>query len=63
MKKCRSPTNSAERRQTLSVTYQSRIDLVSIPYRSRIVLVSSSYRPRIILASGSGNNTETIRKQ
>ena len=63
MKKNRSPTKSAERRQTLSVTYQSRIDSVSISYQSRIVLVSSSYRPRIILASGSGNNTETIRKQ
>ena len=32
-------------------------------YRPRIVLVSSSYRSPIVLASGSGNNTETIRKQ
>ena len=36
---------------------------ISFSYRSRIVLVSSSYRSPIVLASGSGNNTETIRKQ
>ena len=52
MKQNRSPTKSAERRQNESVTY-----------RVRIVLVSSSYRSPIVLASGSGNNTETIRKQ
>ena len=44
-------------------SYRPRIDPVSIPYQSRIVLVSSSYRSPIVLASGSGNNTETIRKQ
>ena len=45
------------------VSYRFRIGLVSIPYRSRIVPVSFSYRSPIVLASGSGNNTETIRKQ
>ena len=45
------------------VSYRSRIGLVLIPYRSRIVPVSFSYRSPIVLASGSGNNTETIRKQ
>ena len=44
-------------------SYRSRINPVSIPYRSRIVLLSFSYRSPIVLASGSGNNTETIRKQ
>ena len=44
-------------------SYRPRINPVSIPYQSRIVLVSSSYRSPIVLASGSGNNTETIRKQ
>ena len=47
----------------ISFSYRPRIDPVSIPYQSRIVLVSSSYRSPIVLASGSGNNTETIRKQ
>ena len=42
---------------------RSRIALVSISYQSRIDPVSFSYRPPIVLASGSGNNTETIRKQ
>ena len=63
MKQNRSPTKSAERRLNESVTYRSRIVSVSISYQSRIVLVSSSYRSPIVLASGSGNNTETIRKQ
>ena len=63
MKQNRSPPKSAERRQNKSVTYRSRIVSVSISYQSRIVLVSSSYRSPIVLASGSGNNTETIRKQ
>ena len=63
MKQNRSPTKSAERRQNESVTYRSRIVSVSISYQSRIVLLSSSYRSPIVLASGSGNNTETIRKQ
>ena len=63
MKQKRSPTKSAERRLNKSVTYRSRIVSVSISYQSRIVLVSSSYRSPIVLASGSGNNTETIRKQ
>ena len=63
MKQNRSPTKSAERRLNKSVTYRSRIVSVSISYQSRIVLVSSSYRSPIVLASGSGNNTETIRKQ
>ena len=63
MKQNRSPTKSAERRQNNSITYRSRIVSVSISYQSRIVLVSSSYRSPIVLASGSGNNTETIRKQ
>ena len=44
-------------------SYRSRINPVLIPYRSRIVPVSFSYRSPIVLASGSGNNTETIRKQ
>ena len=44
-------------------SYRSRIVLVSIPYQSRIDPVSFSYRSPIVLASGSGNNTETIRKQ
>ena len=44
-------------------SYRSRINPVLIPYRSRIVLLSFSYRSPIVLASGSGNNTETIRKQ
>ena len=44
-------------------SYRSRIDHVLISYRSRIVLLSFSYRSPIVLASGSGNNTETIRKQ
>ncbi len=47
----------------ISFSYRPRINPVSIPYQSRIVLVSSSYRSPIVLASGSGNNTETIRKQ
>ena len=47
----------------ISFSDRPRIDPVSIPYQSRIVLVSSSYRSPIVLASGSGNNTETIRKQ
>ena len=63
MKQNRSPTKSAERRLNNSITYRSRIVSVSISYQSRIVLVSSSYRSPIVLASGSGNNTETIRKQ
>ena len=63
MKQNRSPTKSAERRLNESVTYRSRIVSVSFSYQSRIVLVSSSYRSPIVLASGSGNNTETIRKQ
>jgi len=63
MKQNRSPPKSAERRQNNSITYRSRIVSVSISYQSRIVLVSSSYRSPIVLASGSGNNTETIRKQ
>jgi len=63
MKQNRSPTKSAERRLNESVTYRSRIVSVSISYQSRIVLLSSSYRSPIVLASGSGNNTETIRKQ
>ena len=63
MKQNRSPTKSAERRQNNSITYRSRIVSVSISYQSRIVLLSSSYRSPIVLASGSGNNTETIRKQ
>ena len=63
MKQNRCPTKFAERRQNESVTYRVRIKPVSIPYQSRIVLVSSSYRSPIVLASGSGNNTETIRKQ
>ena len=62
MKKNRSPTKSAERRQTLSVTYQSRIDSVSIPYRSRIILVSSSYHSRFRKRKQYGNDTETIRE-
>ena len=44
-------------------SYRSRINPVLIPYRTRIDPVSFSYRSPIILASGSGNNTETIRKQ
>ena len=63
MKQNRSPTKSAERRLNESVTYRSRIVSVSVSYRSRIVLLSFSYRSPIVLASGSGNNTETIRKQ
>ena len=63
MKQNRSPTKSAERRLNNSITYRSRIVSVSVSYQSRIVLVSSSYRSPIVLASGSGNNTETIRKQ
>jgi len=63
MKKNRSPTKSTERRQNESVSYRFRIDSVSISYQSRIILLSSSYRSPIVLASGSGNNTETIRKQ
>ena len=47
----------------VSFSYRSRIVLVSIPYQSRIDPVSFSYRSPIVLASGSGNNTETIRKQ
>ena len=42
---------------------RSRIVLVSFSYRSRINPVSIPYRSPIVLASGSGNNTETIRKQ
>ena len=63
MKQNRSPTKSAERRLNESVTYRVRIKPVSFSYQSHIVLVSSSYRSSIVLASGSGNNTETIRKQ
>ena len=44
-------------------TTAKQFDYVSVSYRFRIVLVSSSYRSPIVLASGSGNNTETIRKQ
>ena len=44
-------------------SYRSRINPVLIPYQSRIDPVSFSYRSPIVLASGSGNNTETIRKQ
>ena len=47
----------------ISFSYRPRINPVSIPYQSRIVLLSFSYHPPIALASGSGNNTETIRKQ
>ena len=63
MKQNRSPTKSAERRLNESVTYRSRIVSVSVSYRFRIDLVSIPYRSPIVLASGSGNNTETIRKQ
>ena len=42
---------------------RSRIVLVLFSYRSRINPVSIPYRSPIVLASGSGNNTETIRKQ
>ena len=44
-------------------SYRSRINPVSIPYQSRIDPVLIPYRSPIVLASGSGNNTETIRKQ
>ena len=56
MKKNRSPTKSAERRQTLSVTYQSRIDSVSISYQSRIVLVSFSLPEAETIRKRYGNN-------
>ena len=42
---------------------RSRIVLVSFSYQSRINPVLIPYRSPIVLASGSGNNTETIRKQ
>ena len=42
---------------------RSRIVLVSFSYQSRINPVLFPYRSPIVLASGSGNNTETIRKQ
>ena len=54
-------TSDGSRKRPFS--YCSRIVLVSIPYQSRIDPVSFSYRSPIVLASGSGNNTETIRKQ
>ena len=56
------PISSVGHRE-ISFSYRPRINPVSIPYQSRIVLVSFSYHPPIVLASGSGNNTETIRKQ
>ena len=63
MKKLNFLSISSDGSRKRQFSYQSRIDSVSIPYRSRIDPVSFSYRSPIILASGSGNNTETIRKQ
>ena len=52
MKRHRSPPNNS-----------NGIFSVSFPYRFRIVSVSFSYCSPIVLLLGSGNNTETIRKQ
>ena len=63
MKKLEFISISSVRSRKRPFSYRSRINPVLIPYRSRIVPVSFSYRSPIVLASGSGNNTETIRKQ
>ena len=63
MKKLEFISISSVRSRKRPFSYRSRINHVLITYRSRIVPVSFSYRSPIVLASGSGNNTETIRKQ
>ena len=63
MKKLNFLSISSDGSRKRPFSYRSRINPVLIPYRSRIVPVSFSYRSPIVLASGSGNNTETIRKQ
>ena len=63
MKRLKYLSISSVRSRKRPFSYRSRINPVSIPYQSRIDPVSFSYRSPIVLASGSGNNTETIRKQ